>query len=245
MSAQAPFEIKQAADGFLKALPTDLKEFIMMKKSTSDYGKVHRFWIENGDIPFYNNMDDNGKITYEFYYTSMQIKKHLMKKNSHVSKDILFMKVVKLAKMFNGFYSQQGELVDDFDDSEDELTDDSEDESDKEINRSKKKISAAARFARRLTQYYDLIGSIFPVLLRLRELAKLSAISTILKNIYIKLEESKTEVTVPRNDVNRMLDDIRSQITYPICTESKVSIRSHISRNTLRNHSCGSLFNQK
>ena len=104
MSAEAPFEIKQAANGFLKALPTDLKEFIMMKKATSDYGKVHRFWIENGDIPCYNNVDDNGKITYEFYYTPMQIKKHLMKENSHVSKSILFMKVVELVKIFNVFY---------------------------------------------------------------------------------------------------------------------------------------------
>lgn len=119
---------------------------------------------------------------------------------------------------------QQGELVDDFDDSEDELTDDSDDESDKELNPPKKKISAEARFTRRLTQYYDLIGCYFPVLLRLRELAKLSAISAILRNTYDALEESKKEVTVPRNDIESMLESVRRQITYPICTESKVSI---------------------
>lgn len=89
MSAQAPFEIKQAVDGFLKALPTDLRKFIMMKKSTSDFGKIHRFWIENGDIPCYKNMEDYNKITFEFYYTPMLIKKNLMKKNSHVSRNIL------------------------------------------------------------------------------------------------------------------------------------------------------------
>lgn len=62
----------------------------MMKKSTSDYGKIHRFWIENGDIPCYKHVEDNGKLTYEFYYTPMVVKKNLMKKNSHVSKNMLF-----------------------------------------------------------------------------------------------------------------------------------------------------------
>lgn len=87
VSAEAPFEIKQAVDGFLKALPSDLREFIMMKKSTTDFGKVHRFWIENGEIPCYKNVDDDVKLTYEFYYTPMLVKKHLMKKNSQVSKN--------------------------------------------------------------------------------------------------------------------------------------------------------------
>lgn len=91
MSAEAPFEIKQAVDGFLKALPADVKEFIMMKKCTTDFGKVHRFWIENGDIPCYRNANDNGKLTYEFYYTPMVVKKNLMKMNSHVSKNILLL----------------------------------------------------------------------------------------------------------------------------------------------------------
>lgn len=89
VSAQAPFEMKQAVDGFLKALPADLREFIMLKKSTSDFGKTHRFWIENGDTPYYKDADDNGKLTYEFYYTPMLIKKNLLKKNSHVSKNII------------------------------------------------------------------------------------------------------------------------------------------------------------
>lgn len=89
MSAQAPFEMKQAVDGFLKALPADLRDFIMMKKSTTDFGKAHRFWIENGDIPYYKYADDNGKLTYEFYYTPMLVKKNLLKKNSHVSKNII------------------------------------------------------------------------------------------------------------------------------------------------------------
>lgn len=86
MSAQPPFEIKQAVDGFLKSMPTDLRQFIMMKKSTN-FEKIHRFWIENGDIPYYKNVDENGKIIYEFYYTPMLVKKNLMKKNSHVSKN--------------------------------------------------------------------------------------------------------------------------------------------------------------
>lgn len=86
----------------------------------------------------------------------------------------------------------------------------------------KKKISAEAQFTRRLTQYYDLIGCYFPVLLRLRELVKLSAISMILKNTYRALEEMKKNVAVPRNDIQNMLESIRRQITYPIYTESKV-----------------------
>lgn len=80
--------MRQAADGFLTALPADLRKFIMMKKSITDYGKVHRFWIENGDIPFYKNVEDNGKLIYEFYYTPMLIKKNLMKKSPNVSKNI-------------------------------------------------------------------------------------------------------------------------------------------------------------
>lgn len=116
--------------------------------------------------------------------------------------------------------------MDDSDDSEDELTDDSDDESEKELSSPKKKISAEARFTRRLTQYYDLIGCYFPVLLRLRELAKLSTIYMILKNTYDTLEESKKQLT-PRdshNDVQSMLENTRRQITYPICTDAKVSI---------------------
>lgn len=61
----------------------------MMKKGQSDFGKAHRFWIENGKIPCYENVDDDGKRTYEFYYTPMFVKKHLMKQNSNVSEFIL------------------------------------------------------------------------------------------------------------------------------------------------------------
>lgn len=114
--------------------------------------------------------------------------------------------------------------MDDFDDSEDELTDDSDDESDEGLNQTEKKISAEAKFARRFTQYYDLMGCYFPVLLRLRELAKLSAICMILKNTYQTLEDAKKQVTVTQTEVQKILENIRRQITYPICTESKVRI---------------------
>lgn len=57
----------------------------MMKKGETNYGKMHRFWIENGDIPCYENVDDNGKRTFEFYYTQMLVKKNLLKMNSDVS----------------------------------------------------------------------------------------------------------------------------------------------------------------
>lgn len=111
---------------------------------------------------------------------------------------------------------------DDFDDSEDELSDDGDDDSDAELSPPKKKISAETRFTRRFTQYYDLIGCYFPVLLRLRELAKLSAISMLLKRTYRALEELKKQVSAPRNDIQNMLDDIGRQLTP--CTESKVSV---------------------
>lgn len=126
--------------------------------------------------------------------------------------------------MIKKYIIQQGELVDDFDNSEDELTDDSENESDEELNQSKKKISSEAKFARRFTQYYDLMGCYFPVLLRLRELAKLSAIAMLLKNTYHALEEAKEQVTVTRTEVQDMLENIRRQIDYPVCTETKVSV---------------------
>lgn len=145
MSAEAPFEMKKATDGFLKALPTDLRDFIMMKKRTTNFGKTHRFWIENGGIPCYENKED-GKFKFEFYYTPMVVKKNLMKINSQVSTNLLFTSFNE--NIFKIMFNEQGELVDDFDDSEDELTDDSEDESEKELNPSKKKISAEARFVR-------------------------------------------------------------------------------------------------
>lgn len=114
--------------------------------------------------------------------------------------------------------------MDDSDDSEDDLDDDdSDEEADNASDSPKKKISAEARFTRRLTQYYDLIGCHFPVLLRLRELAKLNAISTILKGVYRSLEEKKETLTPPIDAVEKVLKDLKRQITYPICTESKVS----------------------
>lgn len=133
--------------------------------------------------------------------------------------------------------------MDDSDDSEGDLTDedseyetdaesnesegdltggDSEDESNNEPILPKKKISAEARFARRFTEYYDLIGCYFPVLLRLRELAKLNAISEILRDIYRSSEEKKQKLIPLRDAVRKMLEDVRREITYPICTESKV-----------------------
>lgn len=61
----------------------------MMKKEQTDYGKAHRFWIENGEIPCYENVDDNDNRIYEFYHTPMLVKKNLLKKNSNVSDYIM------------------------------------------------------------------------------------------------------------------------------------------------------------
>lgn len=116
-------------------------------------------------------------------------------------------------------------MVDDSDDSEDDLTDeDSEDEGKAESDSPRKKISPEARFARRFTQYYDLIGCHFPVLLRLRELAKLNVISTILRSFYDRLEEEKSKLPQFCAAVRKMLNGLRRRITFPICTPSKVSV---------------------
>lgn len=125
----------------------------------------------------------------------------------------------------------EDELVDDSDDREDDFTDegsegesdnDLEDESNNEPVLPKKKISAEARFTRRFTEYYDLIGVHFPVLLRLRELAKLSAISKILRDISRSSEVEKQLLIRLRDSVRKTLTDLGRVITYPICTESKV-----------------------
>lgn len=121
----------------------------------------------------------------------------------------------------NLYTQQQGKLVDDSDDSEDDLSDD---DSNEDTDSHRKKISAEARFTRRFTQYYDLIGCHFPVLLRLRELAKLNAISAILRSIYNSLEEKKSQLTPPRDAVQNILEDLRRAVTYPICTASKVRV---------------------
>lgn len=125
----------------------------------------------------------------------------------------------------------EDELVDDSDDSEAYRTDegsegetdnDLEDESNNEPVLPKKKISAEARFTRRFTEYYDVIGVHFPVLLRLRELAKLSAISQILRDISRSSGEKKQRLILLRDSVRKKLTDLERVITYPICTESKV-----------------------
>ena len=85
------------------------------------------------------------------------------------------------------------------------------------------KISAEKRFADNFTQNYDKIGKYFPIFLRLRELLKLNAILSILRNIHKNHEKVKQTLEADPDQIKNILRELRSQATYPINTETRVS----------------------
>jgi hypothetical protein len=86
-------------------------------------------------------------------------------------------------------------------------------------------LHAEAEFARRLTEKYDEVARYFPEFQRLREIAKLCALSTRLHGYsrgFAHIFETLTVEGV-KPDVVMQLGHIREQITqWPICTESRV-----------------------
>lgn len=80
VSGKAPFELRNAEDGLFKRLPSDLrKKFDSVKeKMPQTAGRVHRFWIEAGELPYSQSQSDD-ELTYMFGKCEMSVKKHLMR----------------------------------------------------------------------------------------------------------------------------------------------------------------------
>lgn len=79
VSGMAPFALRDAEEGLLKRLPNDLrKKFTDLRDNLpSTAGKIHRFWIQAGDLPYFQTQKDN-VITFTFGKGNMSVKKHRM-----------------------------------------------------------------------------------------------------------------------------------------------------------------------
>lgn len=113
--------------------------------------------------------------------------------------------------------NEQGKLVDEVD--EEDSNDDGEDLDDELLRRNsvdEMRISPEQLFADKFTEHYDEIGEYFPVLLRLKELLKMSAITTILRHRYSIIEGSKMTDKNEYERVDSLLKDIRNDIGYPV-----------------------------
>lgn len=88
VSCKAPFEMRNAEDHLLQRLPQELQEKFcaVWKKAPKSSGKVHRFWIEAGKLPYYEAKSLSGReITYTLGDCRMSVKKHLMQRDRNGS----------------------------------------------------------------------------------------------------------------------------------------------------------------
>ncbi len=79
ISSKAPFALKHAQEGLLKRLPKKLiKKFIKLQDDLPEMaGKIHRFWIQAGDLTYYENISKNVK-TIKLSECKMSVEKHRM-----------------------------------------------------------------------------------------------------------------------------------------------------------------------
>jgi hypothetical protein len=95
-------------------------------------------------------------------------------------------------------YSQTGELVDD---------DDANDSD-----------SAEGVFATELTRNYDQLSLFFPILGRLKELYKISAMFFIIQNFYIQIQNQMKNLKINKNEISKNLLQFRKSFKYPLYT---------------------------
>ena len=205
VSSKIPFEMRNANENISKLLPNEIREKIQILRNSKSLSQINRFWIEPLELP-YQIIEEGDKIRYKLDYCKMTVRKHQM------------------------MVDQNGQFIDDFD-SEDEFENISESESideadDSDSNsqvqseyksgdsdfdsnnrcRTNEKLSPEKRFAMNFTKYYDEIGFYFPILLRLRELLKLSAISIFINNI---LNQEKQQIINYRKQLFHIFDACR------------------------------------
>lgn len=208
--ATAPHQFRSAFspnEGFMNLLPDRVREKLKpvgQRRGGNREENMHRFWIEAEGIEMKRtDNEEDEKVQFTFGSCPMQIKTHPLKHNS------------------------EGELVDDSEDEEE--IDDSEDEEvsniDKKMPKPKKKrITAETEFANAFTECYDEVGYYFPILLRLRELLKLSTAYAILSGINDSFEEAKDSLTGKLTQrFTENLIQMREKITYPQNTSSNVN----------------------
>lgn len=80
INSNPPFESRPINEGVLKRLPKDLQDAIKLKRHNPS-GRPHRFWIQAGDVIFYEEHKDN-VIRITFDEVPMSVQKHMMKYNA-------------------------------------------------------------------------------------------------------------------------------------------------------------------
>jgi hypothetical protein len=196
VSAKSPFLFRDSSEGLL-LLPEHLREAlkpIHQRKYKQSYGNVHRFWIESKELVYYIEEIEDGVLRFTFNEVPMVVKKHLMK------------------------YNSDGVLVDDEDTEHEEEHDENGDD-----KKRTKKISPEKQFAKDFTENYEEIGKYFPVLLRLRELLKLGAVSTILRLICRNKKDAIKKLQTDKKPIQDVLRKLRREVKYPVNTNSKVN----------------------
>lgn len=82
VSGNAPFKLRDADENLLKRLPERLRKKFkdLRNESTSTSERVHRFWIQAGDLEYFTNEQDN-EVTFTFGKCEMSVQKHLMQRD--------------------------------------------------------------------------------------------------------------------------------------------------------------------
>jgi hypothetical protein len=83
--------------------------------------------------------------------------------------------------------------------------------------------SPESKFANLMTKEYDRIGRYFPELARLRELAKIQAMSVFAQSIHQSVQTHYNEINIPESKINTVLKELRAQVKeYPQSSDSNV-----------------------
>lgn len=84
ISSSPPFALRSAEESLLKRLPAKLRtQFTDLRKKLPERGgRIHRFWIEADELPYFIERSGN-EITYTLGKCKMLVRKHLMVRDPH------------------------------------------------------------------------------------------------------------------------------------------------------------------
>lgn len=94
--------------------------------------------------------------------------------------------------------------------------------------------SPEAKFAKLMSDKYDILGDYFPELARLKQLVKLQAMSNIARNIYENRKIQIANFHVPKDDIQKDLNYICQQIDYPQTRKYEDIVQSILRKSNLR-----------